>query len=317
MFHRFQPLVRTVLAPSALTLAALCALVAPPPVHAAATAPNAAATEAQTKYPIVLVHGFMGFDSILGVHYWYQIPQALRKAGAKVYVAEVSQLNSNTVRGEQLLQQIKGWAAKDGFSKVNLIGHSQGGPTARYVAGMAPQLVASVTTMASPHTISVEEANNNAVGDLLTKQPDLAVALAKTVAFLSGRASNPQDINAFSGGNFALELNELNKRFPDGQPTTPCGEGPEFVKGIYYYSASGSQGKTNSWDISDALMVDKPDNDGIVPRCSSHWGKVLRDDYPWNHLDEINHLFGLIGKGAPDPVAFYVQQANRLKNKGL
>jgi triacylglycerol lipase len=296
-----------------LSLAIASALMAAPPAKAAPASPD---TTAQTRYPIVLVHGFMGFDSLLGVDYWYQIPQALRTAGAKVYVAEVSQLNSNTVRGEQLLQQIKGWAARDGFAKVNLIGHSQGGPTARYVAGMAPQLVASITTVASPHTISAEDASNNAVGELISQHPDFTVALAKTVALLSGRASNPQDISAFSG-NFADELATFNQRFPDGQPTTPCGEGPEVVKGIYYYSASGSKGKTNSWDISDMLMVDKPDNDGIVPRCASHWGKVLRDDYPWNHLDEINQLFGLIGKGAPDPVAFYVQHASRLKNKGL
>ena len=38
------------------------------------------------------------------------------------------------------------WAAKDGVKKFNLIGHSQGGPTIRYTAAVAPQLVASVTT---------------------------------------------------------------------------------------------------------------------------------------------------------------------------
>lgn len=34
----------------------------------------------QTKYPIVLGHGMLGFDSILGVDYWYGIPTALRRA---------------------------------------------------------------------------------------------------------------------------------------------------------------------------------------------------------------------------------------------
>ena len=299
-----------------IALAGVIGLASAPHAYAADTATSNASTIAQTRYPIVLVHGFMGFDSLLGTDYWYQIPSALRKAGATVYVAEVSQLNSNTVRGEQLLQQIKQWAAKDGFTKVNLIGHSQGGPTARYVSGMAPELVASVTTMASPHTINAADASDNVVGKLISEHPDFTVALAKTVAFLSGHPKLPQDVSAFSG-NFAEELAAFNVKFPDGLPTTPCGEGPEVVKGIHYYSASGAQGKTNAWDISDQLMQDKPDNDGIVPRCSTHLGKVLRDDYPWNHLDEINQLWGLIGKGAPDPVAFYVQQANRLKLKGL
>ena len=40
----------------------------------------------QTKYPIVLGHGMLGFDSILGIDYWYGIPAALRRDGASVYV---------------------------------------------------------------------------------------------------------------------------------------------------------------------------------------------------------------------------------------
>ena len=44
---------------------------------------------------------------------------------------------------------------------------------------------------------------------------------------------------------------------------------------------------------------------------------MLRDDYPWNHLDEVNQTFGLRGWFTPDPVAFYRTQANRLKNAGL
>ncbi len=36
----------------------------------------------QTRYPIVLVHGLFGFDSALGVDYFYGIPDALRQGGA-------------------------------------------------------------------------------------------------------------------------------------------------------------------------------------------------------------------------------------------
>jgi triacylglycerol lipase len=86
-----------------------------------------------------------------------------------------------------------------------------------------------------------------------------------------------------------------------------------------WYSFSGTSVKTNGLDISDALLAYTADyfkgeaNDGLVSQCSSHWGKVIKDNYPWNHLDEINQVFGAIGKGAPDPVAFYIQHANRLK----
>ena len=84
----------------------------------------------QTRYPIVLVHGLFGFDSALGVDYFYGIPDALRQGGAKVYVAQVSAANSTEVRGEQLLAQVNTILAITGAAKVNLVGHSHGGPTA-------------------------------------------------------------------------------------------------------------------------------------------------------------------------------------------
>ncbi|VEB43459.1 Lactonizing lipase precursor [Chromobacterium violaceum] len=62
-------------------------------------------------------------------------------------MAEVSATGSNETRGEQLLQQVRRILAITGAQKVNLIGHSQGAPTARYVAGVRPDLVASVTTV--------------------------------------------------------------------------------------------------------------------------------------------------------------------------
>ena len=43
-----------------------------------------AQTYTQTRYPIVLVHGIFGFDSFLGVDYFYGIPGALRSDGASV-----------------------------------------------------------------------------------------------------------------------------------------------------------------------------------------------------------------------------------------
>ncbi|HLD64815.1 MAG TPA: alpha/beta fold hydrolase, partial [Pseudomonas sp.] len=94
----------------------------------------------QTKYPVVLAHGMLGFDSILGIDYWYGIPSALRRDGASVYVTEVSQLNTSQARGEELLEQVEEIVAISGKAKVNLIGHSHGGPTIRYVAAVSPHL---------------------------------------------------------------------------------------------------------------------------------------------------------------------------------
>ncbi|WP_411688375.1 hypothetical protein [Acinetobacter indicus] len=82
---------------------------------------------------------------------------------------------------------------------------------------------------------------------------------------------------------------------------------------------------TNALDFSDAAMkaldlisASKASaNDGIVSVCSAKFGRTIRDDFPWNHLDEVNLLFGLKGTFAPDPVAVYRQHANRLKLQGL
>jgi len=279
-------------------------------------------TYAKTKYPIVLVHGFIGFDNILGINYFYGIPEALRDGGATVYVAQVNPSQTTEYRGEQLLQQMKQWAAKDGVKKFNLIGHSHGGPTTRYVAGVAPSMVASVSTVAGTH-----QGSKVADSILANTTPgggfdQLATAGLQLINWLSGGSS--QSVNDTS---LLVALNALstpgseafNKKFPAGAPTKACGTGASSVNGIRYYSFSGTSVRTNGWDISDDILAGTAtyfgteENDGLVSRCSSHWGNVVKDNYPWNHLDEINQVLGTIGSNAPDPKQFYRQHANRLK----
>ncbi|WP_290901088.1 triacylglycerol lipase [Aquabacterium sp.] len=271
--------------------------------------------EAATRYPIVLVHGFMGFKDIFGVDYFYQVPALLRKNGAKVYVAAVSEVNSSSLRGEQLLQQMKQWSAKDGVTKFNLIGHSQGGPTIRYVAGVAPQMVASVTSIAGPTIVTDAQAAESNINKLITNYASMVEFAGSFVAWISGNGSLPQDASALT---LKAELDDFAKRFPAGLPATYCGEGAPVVAGIRYYSATGQGVKTNAWDISDLAMQQTVEpGDGAIIACAAHLGKVIRDDYPWNHIDEMNHIFGLIGKGAPDPAQFYLTHATRLRLAGV
>jgi len=281
----------------------------------------AAGHAAQTRHPIVLVHGMGGFDALLGIDYFYRIPAALRKEGATVYVASLSSFNDNDVRGEQLLKQLKQWAAAKGHTKFHLIAHSQGGPTARYVHGVQPQMVASVVSVGSPHSIAGMPADQG-LAKLLQESASAVTTTGKLIAFLSGSASLPQDPQALA--DWASNTAAFNARFPAGKPTTECGEGPEKVGDTYFYSATGNATSTNSLDPSDNILKNLSQGtpadiatDGLVPVCATHWGKVLRDDYPWNHLDEINQVLGAVGKNAPDPVAFYLQVASRLKGLGL
>ena len=296
-----------------ILLVALASALSSPAMAQPASTP---ANYAQTQYPIVLVHGIFGFDQIFGVDYFYQVPSALRKAGAHVYIARLSQLNSSTVRGEQLLQQLQAWAAADGVKKFNLIAHSQGGVDARYVAGVAPELVASLTTVASPTSLNASANNSSGIGLLLADYSNIATMLAEGIAWLSGNSTLPQNVTAAQ--NFANEVNGFATRFPAGVPSTYCGQGAAYANGMYLFSAAGNQVKTNVLDPSDLILTQMSvPSDGVFPTCATHFGQVIRDTYPWNHLDEINQLFGLFGAGAPDPVAFYLQHANRLKGLGL
>ena len=287
-----------------------------------------AGTTAQTRHPIVLVHGFMGFNSLLGIPYWYKIPEALRKEGATVYIASVNPSQTTEYRGEELIRQMQQWAAKDGVQKFNLIGHSHGGPTVRYAAGVMPAMVASVTTVAGANFGSevADQLESSMTPGALFEQT--ATGLAKLISYLNGTPST-SDVNlrAAVDSLSATGMAKFNARFPAGAPTTPCGSGPEIaaIDGhpIRWYSVSGTAVKTNGWDISDLLLDTfaskyfSEEHDGLVGRCASHWGKVLKDNYAWNHLDEINQVFGLVGRSAPSPLAFYVQHANRLKQVGL
>lgn len=74
------------------------------------------------KYPVVLVHGLFGFDKIAGIYpYFYGVEEALKKAGADVFVATISATNSNEVRGEQLLKFIKEVMTQTGAKKLTLL----------------------------------------------------------------------------------------------------------------------------------------------------------------------------------------------------
>ncbi|SDU31174.1 triacylglycerol lipase [Halopseudomonas salegens] len=281
----------------------------------------------KTQYPIVLSHGMLGFDSLLGVDYWFGIPGALRKDGAKVYVTEVSQLDTSEARGEQLLAQVEEIVAISGKPRVNLIGHSHGGPTVRYVAAVRPDLVASVTSVGAPH-------KGSATADFIRNVPEgsageamlagIVNGLGGLINFLSGSSSTtPQNALGTLESLNSAGAARFNARFPQGLPTSACGEGAYVVNGVRYYSWSGTSPVTNILDPADlmlgatALTFGFEANDGLVGRCSSRMGMVIRDNYRMNHLDEVNQTFGLTSLFETSPVSVYRQHANRLKRAGL
>ena len=286
-----------------------------------------AGTYTQTKYPIVLVHGLFGFDDILGIDYFYGIPHSLSKDGAQVYVTSVSAGNSSEVRGEQLLQEVREILAITGAQKVNLIGHSHGSPTSRYVASVAPELVASVTSVGGVNWGSpVADAMRGAIPKGSFSEyviGSVVNAFTNIIEFLSGSSELPTDSIAAMESLTTQGTIEFNSRYPEGVPAYYCGQGDELASnGVYYYSWSGADPYTNIFDVVDPFMeitswIIPEANDGLVSSCSSRLGKVINDRYDMNHLDEVNQTFGIHDLWETDPKTVYRRHANRLKNLGL
>ena len=143
------------------------------------------------------------------------------------------------------------------------------------------------------------------------------------INFLSGsNSSAPQ--NALGALGIAQQRGRcaLQREVSPGHPDQRLRRGAYVVKGVRYYSWSRTSPLTNLLDVSDAVMVAgslafDETNDGLVGRCSSHLGMVIRDNYRMNHLDEVNQVLGLTSLFETDPVSVYRQHANRLKNAGL
>jgi triacylglycerol lipase len=279
-----------------------------------------------TRYPIVLAHGASGWDELFGVYqYWYGIPAALEEAGAEVYVTQVSQLATTEERGEQLLAQIEEIVAITGAPRVNLIGHSHGGLDSRYVAAVRPDLVASVTTVGTPHRgaeaadflrANVKEGSfSEAVLRIFAER------LVDVLALLSGTRNEQDAIGAIESLT-SEGMAAFNALYPHGVPETPCGEGAAEVDGVRFFSWSGNRWLTNVLDPSTVLfgltnLLYSEPSDGLVGQCSSRFGVVIRDDYRMNHADQVNQVLGLTHLFGPNPRSLYRIHANRLREQGL
>ncbi|WP_047438792.1 triacylglycerol lipase, partial [Aeromonas sp. ZOR0001] len=202
-----------------------------------------------------------------------------------------------------------------------------GGPPIRYVASVAPELVASATSVGGVNygsEIADLVRANAAPGSAAEKLAAAAAhALSGMISLLSGGSQLPQDPVAALDALTSKGASQFNQRYPEGLPSRYCGEGPmQASNGVYYFSWSGRGNLTNLLDpVDPALALTgaffKEPNDGLVGVCSSHLGKVIGTGYRMNHLDEVNQSFGIHHLFETDPVTLYRQHANRLKELGL
>ena len=111
-------------------------------------------TYTQTKYPIVMVPGVLGFDTVLGSYdYFYGMQKAIQSSsnGQKTHLISVASWQQTETRGLNLKNAIEALCVANGYSKVNIIAHSHGGTTSRVAMYLNPARVASLTTVAGPH----------------------------------------------------------------------------------------------------------------------------------------------------------------------
>lgn len=285
-------------------------------------------------YPLVLVHGFFGWDKIGPLTYFYDVKQALESDGHQVVVASMDPFNSTSIRGNQLLQQVQVALVKTGAAKVNLVAHSQGGLDARYVASVIPERIGAVFTVSTPHM------GAHIADVLLQRAPGFTVELAKAFFKAVGRpvygdVAEDADLKACLESLTTDSVDRFNRKYPD-HPL------------VSYYSIAGRSGSAlaeeecfapkappfitklaKHVDPIDALLylnhkvvggslLDPEPNDGVVRVDSTKWGTWL-GCVPADHWDEIGQLFGdSPGKDNPfDHVELYRDVAKFLVSRGF
>jgi triacylglycerol lipase len=288
---------------------------------------------ASTLHPILLVHGLFGFDRIGPFGLFHDIKQALRSAGARVFIPYLSATHTHEARGDQLLAQVERVLEGTGAQRVNLIGHSQGALAARYAAAVAPEVVASVTSVSGPnHGSELADYLRKALtpGRLPERAAEtIATLFADFLSLLSGHPQLPQNAIAALNALTTEGVCGFNEKYPQGLPRSWGGKGRELVNGVRYYSWSGTLGRGDDEGLakldplngycrafSRYFTTEAEQNDGVVGRFSSHLGTVIRSDYPLDHMAAINQGTGQLRKGV-DPVELYVRHAERLRKAGL
>lgn len=263
-----------------------------------------------THYPIILVHGFAGVDSIRWfggkdlLHYFHDvIPNMSRgKYGATVYLAQVGSFEATSTRGEQLMKIVDKVLKETGKKRVHLIGHSQGAPTSRYVASLVPEKVASVTSVSGVNfgTAMVRLAEDVSYWDAQGDPAERAWArdvinffapLMNLLAF--------NDVNKFpiDAGNSLISFSDgglrvLNWMHPWGLPSYVKGQGKDWDSPLGFVSAIKKEA------LAEILTLNKTPSGRIILReRADRLEKIPREDaqfpilyYSWGGLQPFSGI---------------------------
>lgn len=274
-----------------------------------------------TRFPLVLVHGFGGWDTILGgLEYYYGVEDELAGRGYDVHTTTTDAVNDTPTRARQLATQVDELLAATGARKLNLVAHSQGGLDGRYLIGTLGygDRVGALVMVSTPNRGTLVA--DALVGDLPVSATLLAALFDAWGAILGGSEADTRA--AFE----QITTTRIEEEFNPAHPDDPR---------VAYWSFAGRTCGTldfscqagNAGEAVDLLLVvsyeflagDGPGhgpNDGLVPVASAEWGSFF-GTIPADHWDEIGQLADS-GPGGPfDHLAFYVDVAERLHAAGL
>ena len=259
-------------------------------------------------YPIILAHGFFGFNDFAGagfLTYFYKVLDELQSQGEYlVYTPTVDPFASSEVRGDQLWAQIEAILKQTGKAKVVLVGHSQGGLDARVVAHNHPDKVAAVFMVATPH-------QGSPVADavLFLAPGPISKGVIDALGKLIGGTVNPDGTT--NDTSLIAALTQLSsKTMPVFNATYTDAPGVPYwsVAGRSTYAGNGGDCSVSNapsfvskWnkdlDPCNALLFGLTAamigqvNDGLVPVTSAKWGTFL-GCVPADHLDQIGQILG-------------------------
>lgn len=298
-------------------------------------------TKKGPPYPIVLAHGFFGFDTFAGLDfltYFYEVKAALAADGeVLVFTPTVDPFNDSATRSAQLEARVEAILAETGHAKVNLVAHSQGGLDARLVAHRRPGLVASVTTFSTPHRgtpVSDLVASGDgdpradAVVDALVNlaaRPLWSEADAKTSITRALRQFSTEAMREFNaqvpdapGVAYFSYAGRSALRYARDECETGNGARPDFVREF----DDTLDPLTSMLSVTGMVISPNPFNpkphDGLVPVTSAKWG-VFLGCVPADHLDEIGQVGGLPPGLGNDwrHKPFYLKVARDLRRRGF
>ncbi|MDR2747107.1 MAG: hypothetical protein LBB77_06615 [Treponema sp.] len=255
------------------------------------------------RYPVILVNGLAIRDG-KGAGTWGKIPAFLRDCGVDLYFGGTDAWGRFETNAELLKRRVEEALEETGKERVNIIAHSAGGITARYMIwnyGMGSR-VASLTTVSTPH-------QGSELADFVYSRKITHSSFMKNLIKRIGKIRGDQLPAPYELG-FALTTEEM-KKFNAKVPPDPQ------VCYLSIYSAIGRywDDPRYGWTRRYLDRTAGP-NDGIITEESTRWyGERIKAGDGISHLEILDHR--KINTSGGDIINIYREILERLAEHGF